>query len=138
MQNTWTRRNIDLNLLLNNVKDFLKDKGFEVIIEDVEGGYKILAQNSPHYEFSGYISITIIGTPNEFSIELNFCGVSNKNIYMSKLLTFFGGGYLFLRDLRSRENRIKFEKDFWVHIHNTIESLSNTCDATRTFEERVI
>jgi len=128
MQNTWTRRNVDLNLLLNNVKDFLKDKGFEVIIEGVERGYKILAQNSPHYEFSGYISITIIGTPNEFSIELSFCGTSNKNIYMSRLLTFFGGGYLFLRDLRSQENRIKFENDFWTHIYNIVESLSNTHD----------
>ncbi|MEM1588842.1 MAG: hypothetical protein QW175_00290 [Candidatus Bathyarchaeia archaeon] len=129
MQKTWRRRNVDLYILSNQIEEFLKSKDFEIIREDKEGKYKILAQNSPEYQFSGYLSVTITGTLEEFAIELEFHGISNKNIYLSRLLTFFGGGYLFLQDLRSQENRAKFERDFWQHVYKTIKSLSNTINS---------
>jgi hypothetical protein len=111
--------------LAEKIDDFFKLKQFEAISGETKEGYKIFAENSPLYELRGYVETTIQGTQDEFSIELS--GTAKKDDRLaSRLTTFFVGGYFFLRNVRSYEEWLRFEKDFWTYADRVIENLNHT------------
>jgi len=128
MRKNWLNANVDLTLLTERIGDFFKANDFEAIKGETNRGYEILAQDSSRYKFSGYISIKIQGDPKEFFIELEPGGkTKNKDfLYPIMTTTLFGGGYFLSRSLKSREELMRFEKDFWEHVDRVIEYLRNT------------
>lgn len=123
MQKSWSNKNIALDLLTTCIGEFFKEKDFEAIKGKMPNGYQILANDSPYFKLDGYVSVTIEGQPNNFTITLDLCGGKKKGFGGGPLLmAMFGGGYFFLRKLKSKEDWVKFEKEFWRYVENSLQS----------------
>jgi len=129
MQRSWTGRNVDLALLTKRIGDFFKEKDFEAIKGQTPTSYQILAEDSPYFRLQGYVSVTIEGRPENFTIKLDLCAKKKKHLRLSPfLLNMFGFGYFHLQELRSDEAWMKLEKEFWRHVENVVLHLTNTAE----------
>jgi hypothetical protein len=126
VRKNWSNKNVDLNVLTEQLGDFLKTCDFEAVKGQTEKGYQIFAQNSPRYKFGGYFSVTIEGTPQEFSIDLELCGKNSKRKIPSRIMStaLLGGGYLISRAFKAQDEWMRFEKDFWEQVDRVIDYLS--------------
>lgn len=113
MQKRWENRNIDLVLLTTHIGNFLKEKDFEAIKGEIPNGFLIFAENSPHFRLDGYVSVTIEGKPDDFTIKLELCREEKRSLTPLLLTTMFVGGYFLSRKLRSDEDWMRLEKEFW-------------------------
>jgi hypothetical protein len=113
-------------MLTEHLANFFKTCDFEAMKGETENGYQILAQNSPRYRFGGYVSVTIQGRPREFSIELEPSGKTSRKDFPYPIMStaLLGGGYFISRALKSRDEWIRFEKDFWKHVDRVIDYLN--------------
>lgn len=131
MQKSWSNKNIDLELLVTCIGDFFKERDFEAVKGKTPNGYQILAHDSPYFKLDGYIDVTIEGQPNNFVITLNLRGRKGKDFGAGPfLMAMFGGGYFFLRKLKSEEDWIKLEKEFWRYVENSLQSLVNSAKSS--------
>lgn len=129
MQRSWTKKNVDLALLTAHIGDFFKEKDFEAIKGEIPTGYQILAEDSPYFRIQGYVNVTIEGKPEDFTVKLDHCGKKGKHSWFSPfLLGMFGGGYLLLQQLKSKEAWTKLEKQFWKHVENVVLQLTNSAE----------
>lgn len=131
MQKSWGNRNIDLGLLATCIGDFFKENDFEAVKGKTPNGYQILADDSPYFKLNGYVNVTIEGQPNNFTITLDLCGEKGKGFRAGPLLmAMFGGGYFFLRKLKSEEDWVKLKKEFWRYVENSLPSLVNSAKSS--------
>jgi len=127
MEKRWVNRKVDLKLLTDRIGDFFKKWDFEAIKGEIATGYQIFAGNSPYFSMKKYVSVTIEGKPNDFIVKLEFCNDKKKRFFIPVLLsTMFLGGYLLSKRLKTNENMIKLEKEFWRHVENAVLSLGNS------------
>ena len=128
MQKRWSNKNVDLELLTGCIGDFFKEKEFDAVKGESSNGYQILAENSPRFELNGYLSVTVKGDPNDFVVALDFYGEKKRKGLMVGPLTMalFGGGIFLSRRLKSEENWIKFEREFWDYVDNALMRLADS------------
>lgn len=69
MHRNWQEKNVDLELLTSRIGDFFKVKDFEAVKGEIPTGYQIFAQNSPYFKISGYLSVTVEGKPDDFTVD---------------------------------------------------------------------
>jgi hypothetical protein len=124
MEKNWKDENVDLALLAKYIGDFLKKEDFEAIKGEMADGYQILAQDSPYFKLNGYVNVTITGNPNDFTVRLELCNVRKKHFGPILFSTMFVGGYFLKKKLKSEEDWMKFERNFWKHLDNVISYLS--------------
>jgi hypothetical protein len=126
MQRRVVNENIDLSVLADHTIRFLEKEEFDDIVEvKTETGFQIMAGNSSIRKIDKDILISIDGTPEEFSINLELSG-ERKMEHLSipvMLATMIGGGYFVLKHLRSDEAWLKFKTDFWNHMNALIANL---------------
>jgi hypothetical protein len=127
MHKNWKEKNVDLALLTTRIGDFFKVNDFEAVKGTISTGYQIFAENSPYFKINGYVSVTIEGTPEDFTVNFELCTDKKKrdlphSIFLESM---FLGGYFILRRLKSEEAWLKLEKEFWRHVENAVLRLSN-------------
>jgi hypothetical protein len=137
MRKTYQNINADLDLLAENISGFFKNKGFEATIEQLENGYQIHAQNSIQYKIKEPVSTVICGEPHNFFVELMSSKKDKGFRYPIILTTLIGGGFLIREKLRSEEELLRFEKDFWEYVDIAVNSLRNTFNASENKNEDV-
>jgi hypothetical protein len=121
MEKRWTDKSVDLTLLATHIGSFFKERDFEAIKGETPTGYKILAENSPSFKLLGCVSVSIEGKPDDFVIKLEPCNKGKKRSLAPILLTtMFGGGYFLTRRLKSEEDWVRLEKEFWKHVDNIV------------------
>jgi hypothetical protein len=131
VRKNWRNRDIDLELLATCIGDFFKEKDFEAVKGKIPDGYQILASDSPYFKLDGYVNVVIEGQPGSFDIELDLRGGKGKSFGVSPfLMSMFGGGYFFLRKLKSEESWMKLEKEFWRYVENNLPSLTNSAKSS--------
>ena len=131
VRKAWKNRNVDLELLAKLISEFFKEKDFEAVKGKTPKGIQILASDSPHFKLDGYVNVVIEGQPDSFAINLDLCGGTKKGFRVSPLLmSMFGGGYFFLRKLKSAEDWSRLEKEFWRHVET---NLSKLIDSSKIF-----
>jgi hypothetical protein len=119
MEKRWTNTNVDLALLTARIGDFFKERGFEAIKGETTAGYQIFAEGSPSFRLDGCVSVVIEGKPDDFIVKLELFKEGKKRSFAPILLTtMFLGGYFLKRKLRSEEDWMRFEKEFWRHLDN--------------------
>lgn len=129
MQRNWTKKNVDLALLTARIADFFKEKDFEAIKGETSTGYQILGEDSPHFKIPGYVSVTIEGKPEDFTVKLDHCRNKKRPPRFSPfLLTMFGGGYLISRRLKSEEAWTKLETELWKHVEKAVSHSTNSAE----------
>lgn len=134
MKKRWTNKNVDLASLTTYIGNFFKERDFEAIKGEKPTGYHIFAENSPYFKLDGYVSVTIEGKPDDFTVKLELCKEGKKRALTPILLTtMFLGGYFLSKRLRSEEDWMKLEKEFWKHLDNIVPYLNNsTADSARS------
>ena len=133
MHRNWQEKNVDLELLTSSIGDFFKVKDFETVKGEIPTGYQIFAQNSPIFKISGYLSVTIEGKPNDFTVDFKLCTDKKKpDMPHSVLLeSMIFGGYFISRRLKSEETLLRLEKEFWRHVENAVLQLSNSTHSSQ-------
>lgn len=136
MQKNWKERNVDLELLTTRIGDFFKTKDFEAIRGEIPTGYQIFAEDSPYFKIDGYVSVAIEGNPNDFVVKFDLCKKSRRRFAMSGILseTIFLGGYLLSRRLKTEEEWLRLEKEFWRHLDNVLLFLGNSAKSPQVNE----
>jgi len=125
----WKNKNINLALLVKHLGDFFIKEDFEAIKGEIPNGYQIFAHDSSYYKLNGYVNVTIIGKPSDFTVKLEFCREGKGHFFGPILLsTMFIGGYFLKRKLKSEEDWMKLEKKFWKYLDNIILHLNNSAD----------
>jgi hypothetical protein len=123
MEKRWTDKNVDLGLLTTRIGDFFKERNFEAIKGETASGYHIFAQGSPRYRLGGYVSVTIEGKPDDFTVKLEFSKENEKRSLTTMwLTTMFLSGYFLKAKLRAEEDWMKFKKEFWTYLDNLMLS----------------
>ncbi|MEM3459530.1 MAG: hypothetical protein QXN36_01880 [Candidatus Bathyarchaeia archaeon] len=128
MQKSWTDRNVNLELLVDQIGEFFKEKDFNAVKGTTDKGYQIFADDSKYYKIDGYVSVSIEGKPEKFSITFELCKEEHKRKLPASimLVTMFGGGYFLRKQLKSDEEWLKLKRDFWIYVDKTVSNLTNT------------
>jgi len=116
-----------LNALTKKVIQFLDSEDFGSIIEvETETGRKIIAGESSHYKMRDSISVTIEGELDNFYVKLETTKEHKGPKLPMLIASMFGGGYFLLRDLKSDEAMLKFERDFWRKMNSMVIEAQNS------------
>lgn len=135
MEKRWTDENVDLVLLTTRIGNFFKERDFEAIKGETPTGYHIFAENSPGFKLVGYVSVSIEGKPNDFAVKLELCNEGKRRFLAPVLLTtMFLGGYFLTRRLKSEEDWMKLEKEFWKYLDNVILYLNNSSRSSKQLD----
>jgi hypothetical protein len=121
----WVGKNVDLKLLSEYAGNFFKDKGFKIKIDGSDSEYKIILGFQHALERHENVDIRILGNPNDFVVEFYADRRARSVILLGYVTQLIGGGSLLLRGLKSLEELRKLEKQFWVHIENCVERLTD-------------
>jgi hypothetical protein len=112
---------IDLLRLTKEIVQFFEAKKFEEITAlQTENGYQIMAGDSRAYKIRGGLRVDVREDTEGFSISLQLSKETERFNYPMTLATMFGGGYFFLRNLKSDESWRKIEREFWRQTDNMI------------------
>jgi hypothetical protein len=123
----WTNKHVDLEKLIDTIGEFFKAKDFEALKTQTENGYQILAGDSAYYKFTGVVTLTLEGKPDNFSINVELAHGKKRSLPGSiMLITMFGGGYFLTKQLKSDEEWIRFESDLWAYVNTAIANLTGT------------
>lgn len=122
MYRNWTGRNVDLVLLREYVKGFLKELGFDCKERCVKGdvskkefGFELLC---------GRVSVGIFGFPDNFTVDFNVA--SRRSSLLASSFSFLGAGAFVLYDSRVREVIDEVEKRFWIFVEDVVAKLENS------------
>jgi hypothetical protein len=119
----WNGRNVDLVLLAEHVRSFLKERGFNCKERCVRGD---LGKGKEFtFEFScGRFNVNISGFPDNFTVDFNV--VPPRLSLVASGFNFLGGGAFVWYDSKAREFLDLVEKDFWVFVENVVARLENS------------
>jgi hypothetical protein len=127
MQKDWQNLHVDLSALTQKVIQFLDSEKFGSIIDvETETGHKVIAGESPHYKMRDSISVTIEGEPDNFTVKLETTNEKKGPKLPMLIASMFGGGYLLVRDMKSEEAMLKFERDFWRKMSSLVIQAENS------------
>jgi len=120
MQKTFAK-NIDLERLTKQIAYFFEARKFEDITAvQNAAGYEIVAGDSQKYKIKSDLKVDIHREAEGFSVSLELAKEVKRFNYPVMLATFFGGGYFFLKDLKSDESWRKIEREFWQTIGSMV------------------
>jgi hypothetical protein len=120
MQRTFAK-NVDLEGLTKQIAHFFEARKFEDITAvQNAAGYEIVAGDSQKYKIKSDLKVDIHRETEGFSVSLELAKEVKRFNYPVMLATFFGGGYFFLKDLKSDESWRKIEREFWQTVSTMV------------------
>jgi hypothetical protein len=127
MQRRWTGQNVDLSLLSDEVDDFFKSRDFVTEKSESVGERKILLKPKyPTVKLEDYMSVRIVGEPNDFTVDLKASELTTRPVRMGLLTKSLGGGYSLLRSLKLKEELEKMEKEFWIFVEDKVAQMARS------------
>jgi hypothetical protein len=128
MQRTWTDRNVDLKLFWKKISEFLDGKDFEMTENESDGSHHAVLEASPTYRIDGRVTVTLTGTPQDFSIiiELERKGKQRKYSIPITLAASLGLGLLLRDEFRSDEAFLNLRRDLWAFADRTAINLTGS------------
>ena len=132
MQRVWTNRNVDLNSFKERIREFLENSDFEISANESGDAYHLVAGGSLKYRINGQVSVTIAGTPQDFSITLEQEKKSKPGKFsLPMTLTVFLGGGLLLRDeFKSDEALLNLRRDLWAFADRAAINLTGSASTS--------
>ena len=109
-QKRWIEKGANLDLLTENIETFFKDKGFKTRKNALPTGTKILIAPKHLRDTNANIKVTVLGSPQDFTVELFMSEPSRFATMLGLSTTMFGGGVFVLRGLKLQEALEKLEK----------------------------
>jgi len=132
MHRVWTNRNVDLNSFKEKIREFFENNDFEISVNESGDTCNLVASGSIKYRINGQVSVTIAGTPQDFSITLEQEKKSKPTKYsLPMTLTVFLGGGLLLRDeFKSDEAFLYLRRDLWAFADRTAINLTGSASTS--------
>jgi hypothetical protein len=126
MQIRWTGKSVDLDSLSNGIAGFFQSRDFLTgKIESADERRILLRPKYPTIKLQEPISVGIVGSSDDFTIDLRASELATRSIRMGMLTKSFGGGCFQLKGLKLQEELKKLENDFWVYIESKIASMAS-------------
>lgn len=122
-QKRWVEKNVNLNLLSENIESFFDGKEFETKKDKLAEGYKISIVPQHVRNMKDDINIKILGHSDDFMVEFSTGELSSSSTMLGLSTVMFGGGIFVLRGLRLRKTLERLEKEFWVYVEETIADM---------------
>ncbi|UCD26824.1 MAG: hypothetical protein JSV75_01495 [Candidatus Bathyarchaeota archaeon] len=125
-QKRWIEKGVNLNLLTENIETYFQDKGFKTRKDALPTGAKILIAPKHLRDPNANIKVTVLGSPQDFTVELSISEPSRFATILGLSTTLFGGGIFVLRGLKLQESLEKLEKKFWSYLEEKITYASRS------------
>lgn len=128
MQRVWTNRNVDLKLFWEKMREFFEGADFETTIDQSEDTYHLVAEGSTEYIINGQVTVTLTGTPQDFSImlELERKGKERKYSIPITLAASLGFGLLLRDEFKSDEAFLNLRRDLWAFADRAAINLTGS------------
>jgi len=124
MYRNWIGRSVDLVLLVEHVRSFLKELGFNCRERCVKGD--ALGRKFSFEFLCGRVNVSIFGFPDNFTVD--FSVVSSRFSLVASSFNFLGAGAFVLHDSKVREFLNLVEKEFWIFVENVVARLENSAN----------
>lgn len=125
MRKNWSNVDVDLDLLVSAVQDFFSDRRFLTTVEgSCSCGFVVRAEASDVYDVDGGVVVSINGGSGCLVVSFGFEKERGDVAFSPLVMSFFGGGVFFVRRLRSDEDRVRLEREFWRFIDNVLPRVS--------------
>jgi hypothetical protein len=136
MQRSYAGK-IDLLRLTKEIVQFFEArKCGEITALQTENGYQIIAGDSSAIKIKSDLKVDIHETTEGFSVSLELSKETKRFNYPMMLAMMFGGGYFFLKDLKSDESWKKIEREFWLQTNNMIARGRDALNTTQEQERK--
>jgi hypothetical protein len=124
MNDRFVGRNVDLRLLTERLILFFLKGNSTVVKRKVAEGWEIIVNLPPRERIVDRIAVSVTGSCEDFSVK--FIAGSHSRMYkwVGQLTTMFGGGIVFSKGFESELALEKLERNFWVCVDETVESLA--------------
>lgn len=124
MRDRLTGKQVNLDALVENLKEFFDTGSFITIVKSESHMYKIVALPKTGSNLCDSIEVLIEGGPDDFTVQFGESeNYSRKFTFFGSLMSMLGGGAFLKKGLRSQEELDKLENDFWVFFDAKIVSL---------------
>jgi len=126
MEIQWKDKNVQLSALTDFVCQFFTERNFTISLSNSNANYLVVARPRRSHEIAENVRVSVIGKPNDFTVEFIAGPHSRALIIFGTLTSFFGGGALSLKGLKSREALEKLEQKFWTYLTEKVLQLTDS------------
>jgi hypothetical protein len=105
------------------IEEFFESKGFETLVEGLEGNFKVIGVMRVGDKSQSFYA-SIKGSSSDFTVEFSGAQNSRFSQFLTPLITMFGGGILILKKLQSQEFYEKLETEFWAFVEHKVDQTS--------------
>ena len=125
MRKNWSGLNVDLGLLASSIQGFFDERGFFTTVKgSASDRFVVRAEASEVYDIDGFVEISVNECSDGLAISLNFSKEDRGWGVGPLTMSFFGAGSLFVRRLKSNEDRTRLERDFWRFVDKVLPRFS--------------
>jgi len=123
MQYEWKNRQTNREILSQQIEKFFNKNNFTTETQKENTHFKILATPTKKTGIKEKIEIEIQSTKDGFAVDLKTIEKAQTSVKLGLLSSFFLGGSLLLRSLRSKEELDKLQNKFWLHVQEYVSTL---------------
>ena len=121
---------MNLKLFWKGIEEFFEKQEFQVTSSQPGDNYCLMVEGSPNYRISGAVKMTLTGTEQDFSIQIEQERKAKERKYSIPitLATSLGMGFLLVDEFKSDEAFLKLKKDLWIFADETVQRLTNSAN----------
>jgi hypothetical protein len=116
----WQSRNIKIENIIAKAEQFLRDQKFVTRKEEGENRVRLIAVARKEKYDVRLVETVISWSPEELSIRFEMSDHLKPILHLGSLMSFWGGGSLVLKELRTNERFRKLEEDFWREMEEVV------------------
>lgn len=123
METRWIGKNVDLDLVVKEIRKFFEDRSFQVFSKESAEEILVFARKGDNSNLS--LIVKVKGIPNNFSVEFK----ENKldfPAYFFSLLSLIGAGALVSKWMKKAETYQKIECEFWNFMDQKVSELAGS------------
>jgi len=126
LKSEWKTVSVDLSVLTEKIVEFFSSRDFTVLVDKSEKGFRCTIIPKIHHKILDKITVNVCKTAENLTVEFTAENLSHSLVRYGNLLSLFGGGVIFLKGLKSKEELEKLEEDFWWYVDQLINHLQVT------------
>jgi len=125
MRKSWSGVNVDLGLFASSIQGFFDEKGFFTTVEEsAPDRFVVRGEASDVYDVDGFVEVSVNECSDGLVVSLDFSRENRRYGVGPLAMSFFGAGFLFVRRLKSDEDRTRLERDFWRFVDKVLPRFS--------------
>jgi len=124
-QTQWIKKNVDLKLLCLHIQDFLKEKGFDVWLDESlrKRVFSASLKNVPLPK----VTVKVSGVPEDFVVSFESELKRNRLVRtLGSFLVMVGLGFFVRKELKSLEFYDELEREFWSFMDKMVSELADS------------